>query len=317
MAEKEVKPDLANLVPEIDREECRRLYEKRLADLQTTSIAHAHSLKGSKPDRLGHLGSILAIMYDALARHRAIQSIVTRDAALGQLRKYYRFRADRWYGGIATADVVGCGMLCKFCWVSERILERADAFGEFLAPAEASRKLVRVADSRRLAQMRLSGGEPTIGRAHLLKVLSEIEGQRRFRFILETNGILLGADPSYCDELAAFGCLHVRVSLKGSREDEFEKLTGANGEGFKLQIEALRNLREAGVSCHPAVMSSFSTERNMCQLRNRVSQIEHKLANDLEVEELIRYPRVERQLQKYGLTPSLSHDPRNVPKRLI
>jgi uncharacterized Fe-S cluster-containing radical SAM superfamily protein len=256
-------------------------------------------------------------MYDALARHHAIQSIVTIDTARGQLRKYYRFRADRWYGGIATADVVGCGMLCKFCWVSDKILERPDAFGQFLAPAEAAQRLLRVANSRRLAQIRLSGGEPTIGKAHLLKVLSEIEEQHRFRFILETNGILLGADPSYCGELAAFGCLHVRVSLKGSCEDEFEKLTGANGEGFKQQLEALRNLRNAGVSCHPAVMSSFSTERNMCQLRDRVSQIEHKLANDIEVEELIRYPRVERQLQKYSLTPNVSHDPRNIPKRLI
>ena len=256
-------------------------------------------------------------MYDAVARHRAIQSIVTRDTAQGQLRKYYRFRADRWYGGIATADVVGCGMLCKFCWVSDHILERPDASGQFLAPVEAARKLLRVAVRRRLVQVRMSGGEPAIGRSHLLKVLSEIEEQRRFRFILETNGIMLGADPSYCHELAAFRCLHVRVSLKGSCEDEFEKLTEANGEGFKLQLEALRNLRDARVSYHAAVMSSYSTDRNVRQLRDRISQIEHKLANDLEIEELIQYPRVRRRLQKFGLRPSVSHDPRNVPERLI
>jgi uncharacterized Fe-S cluster-containing radical SAM superfamily protein len=256
-------------------------------------------------------------MYDALARHRAIESLVTRDGSSGQLRKYYRFRADRWYGGIATGDVVGCGLFCKFCWVSENVLEHPDASGQFLSSEEAAHKLLRVTRSGRLAQVRLSGGEPTIGRPHLLKLLSEIDEQKRFRFILETNGILLGADSSYCNELAAFRCLHVRVSLKGSCENEFEKLTGANGEGFKQQLEALRNLRDAGVSCHPAVMSSFSTERNMCQLRDRVSQIEHKLAIDMELEELIRYPRVERRLQKLRLTPNVSHDPRNVPERLI
>ena len=185
-------------------------------------------------------------MYDALARHRAIESIVTRDTARGQLRKYYRFRADRWYGGIATADVVGCGLLCKFCWVSENILERPDAAGEFLAPVEAAQKLMRVVTSRNLVQMRLSGGEPTIGRSHLLNILTEIEKQHRLRFILETNGVLLGADPTYCTELAVFRCLHVRVSLKGSCEDEFENLTGANGGGFKQQLDALSNLRDAG-----------------------------------------------------------------------
>lgn len=259
----------------------------------------------------------MTVMYDALARHHAIESLVTRDGLNGQLRKYYRFRADRWYGGISTGDVVGCGLFCRFCWVSESILERPDAIGQFTAPDEAAKKLLRVATSRRLVQVRLSGGEPTIGRPHLLKLLSEIDEQKRFRFILETNGILLGADSSYCNELAAFRCLHVRVSLKGSCENEFEKLTGANGEGFKQQLEALRNLRDAGVSCTPAVMSSFSTERNMCQLRDRVSQIEHKLAIDMELEELIRYPRVERRLQKLRLTPNVSHDPRNVPERLI
>jgi ElaB/YqjD/DUF883 family membrane-anchored ribosome-binding protein len=34
MAEKEVKPDLASLVAEIAREECRKMYEKRLTGLE-------------------------------------------------------------------------------------------------------------------------------------------------------------------------------------------------------------------------------------------------------------------------------------------
>lgn len=259
----------------------------------------------------------MTVMYEALARHRAIESLVARESPRGQVRKYYRFRADRWYGGIATADVVGCGLLCKFCWVSDHILERPDLSGEFLAPRQASQKLLRVAERRHLAQVRLSGGEPTIGRTHLLNVLSEVEKERRFRFILETNGILLGADPSYCTDLAAFRCLHVRISLKGSCENDFAKLTGAKGDGFKFQVDALRNLRDAGVSCHPAVMSSFSTQDSLGQLHELISTIDRKLADDLEVEELIRYPRVERRLQKCGLTPYVSHDPKNVPERLV
>lgn len=110
-------------------------------------------------------------------------------------------------------------MLCNFCWVSENILERPGSSGQLLAPVVVAQKLMRVAIGKRLVQMRLNGGEPTIGRSHLLSVLTEIEGQRRFRFILETNGILLGVDPTYCTELAAFRCLHVRVSLKGSCEE--------------------------------------------------------------------------------------------------
>jgi hypothetical protein len=45
MAEKEVKPDLASLVADIAREECRRLYEKRLAGLEEELAAVYRTLE--------------------------------------------------------------------------------------------------------------------------------------------------------------------------------------------------------------------------------------------------------------------------------
>jgi uncharacterized Fe-S cluster-containing radical SAM superfamily protein len=150
-----------------------------------------------------------------------------------------------------------------------------------------------------------------------MRVLSSIDQRGRYRFVLETNGVLLGADASYCRDLAAFDCLHVRVSLKGSCETEFALLTGSRQEGFGLQVDALRNLHEAGVSCHPAVMSSFSTDKALAQLRKRIAAIDPELLADLELEELIRYPRVERRLRSYGLAPRISHDPKNVPEHLV
>ena len=45
MAEKEVKPDLASLVADIAREECRKLYEKRLADLEEELAALYRTLE--------------------------------------------------------------------------------------------------------------------------------------------------------------------------------------------------------------------------------------------------------------------------------
>jgi hypothetical protein len=45
MAEKEVKPDLASLVAEIAREECRKMYEKRLAGLEEELAAAYKTLE--------------------------------------------------------------------------------------------------------------------------------------------------------------------------------------------------------------------------------------------------------------------------------
>jgi hypothetical protein len=45
MAEREVKPDLASLVADIAREECRKLYEKRLAGLEEGLAAVCKTLE--------------------------------------------------------------------------------------------------------------------------------------------------------------------------------------------------------------------------------------------------------------------------------
>jgi hypothetical protein len=45
LGEKEVKPDLASLVADIATEECRRLYEKRLAGLEEELAAVYRTLE--------------------------------------------------------------------------------------------------------------------------------------------------------------------------------------------------------------------------------------------------------------------------------
>ena len=114
--------------------------------------------------------------------------------------------------------------------------------------------------------------EPTIARNHLIKVLEQIPGQ--FLFILETNGILIGHDKTYADDLARFENLYVRVSFKGANEEEFSALTGAEPAGFELQIKALESLYRAGVRVHPAVMASFSTFDHVLALKKRLGKID-------------------------------------------
>ena len=51
----------------------------------------------------------------------------------------------------------------------------------------------------------------------------------------------------------------VRVTIKGSDEETFERVTGAKGEAFKYQIEAVKALREACVPHVVACMPQFVT----------------------------------------------------------
>ena len=245
-----------------------------------------------------------------------MEKLVVRDTGLGQERKYWRFRFDRWYGGIVTADAVGCGLLCKYCWVSDAVMFQPVKVGRFYSPDVVAKILVEMARERNLKQLRVSGGEPTIGKRHLLQLLGNFEGQGLL-FILETNGILIGDDPQYAEDLSKYRFLHVRVSLKGCNEKEFALLTGAKPEGFTLQLKALENLLQEDVRCHPAVMISFSTKESVQRLAEKLKIIDSGLAGDLEFEELILYPRVKRKIEGHHLKYYSAYTPDMVPRERI
>ncbi|RLF24088.1 MAG: molybdenum cofactor biosynthesis protein MoaA [Thermoprotei archaeon] len=240
-------------------------------------------------------------LFDPLRKAREVESIVTRQGEEGQERKYYRFRGGSWYGGIATADCVGCCLRCVFCW-SYYPREHPDTCGTFYSPSEVARRLLAIAKRRGYNKVRISGSEPTIGKEHLLKVFEYVSVEKVL-FILETNGILIGYDRDYARALSRFDNIHVRVSIKGCTPDEFSRLTGAVPEAFELQLKALENLLDAGVSCHPAVMLSFSDRDSIAYLVQKLSEIEPTLVNNIEEEYVILYPHVARRLKQAGIWP--------------
>lgn len=214
----------------------------------------------------------------------------------GDERKYYRFRAAPFYGGIATADCVGCCLRCVFCW-SYDCITQPEKRGRFYTPDQVVERLVKIADQKNFHQVRISGNEPTLNPEHLLKVLDLMPD--RIRFILETNGIVLGLNRDLCNELSKHNSLHVRISLKGCSEEEFETLTGMEPDGFRYQVRSIEHLVDARVSCHAAVMS-MSTADSLSALHSRLGEIDPGL-RDLEIEDLITYPRVLARLRKRGL----------------
>jgi uncharacterized Fe-S cluster-containing radical SAM superfamily protein len=248
-------------------------------------------------------------MFDPIAKAEEVARIVAR----GDKRKYYRFRPARFYGGIATADCVGCCLRCLFCWSWQEVV-RPESVGEFFSPEEVARRLGGIARKRRFQRVRISGNEPTIAREHLIKVIERLPPH--LHFILETNGVLMGHDRTYAEDLARFPNLAVRVSIKGTDEEEFSGLTGAAPSGFALQLKALEHLAEAGVSWYAAVMVSFSPKEKVEALRRRLGEIAGDFA-DIEMEELVLYRDVEERLRKAGLRYHTAYHPEGIPPEQV
>jgi uncharacterized Fe-S cluster-containing radical SAM superfamily protein len=247
--------------------------------------------------------------YDPVEKAQATAAVVCRD----DQRKYYRFRPARFYGGIATADCVGCCLRCLFCWSWLQVI-RPESFGRFYSPDEVAGKLITIARRKGLRQMRISGNEPTISREHLIRVLELVP--QNMRFILETNGILIGDDPSYAEDLARFGNIYVRISLKGCSKEEFSMLTGASPGGYELQLQAVENLVRLNVNVHPAVMVSFSSPENIQRLRARLKKI-NKDFEDIEIEELVLYGDVEKRLKRAKITYRKAYPPERIPPEQV
>jgi uncharacterized Fe-S cluster-containing radical SAM superfamily protein len=239
-------------------------------------------------------------MYDPVKRAEEIARIVCKR----DHRKYYRFRPARFYGGIATADSVGCCLSCIFCWSWQEVV-RPVAYGRFYSPEAVAGKLVNIARKKGFDHVRISGNEPTIAREHLLDVIERVPGN--ILFILETNGILIGHDETYAADLARCKNLYVRVGFKGTTKEEFSALTGSRPEGFSLQLKALENLHHAGVQVQPAVMVSFSPADNIRAFKKRLAAIA-PVFEHIEIEELILYRDVEKRLQKANMRYNTAYE---------
>lgn len=230
-------------------------------------------------------------------------------------RRYVRFRADRWYGGIATADVVGCNLRCGMCW-AWRNTSFEFTVGEWFSPEDVADRLRDIARKRGFRQVRISGGEPLIAPAHVLKVMDLLPN---YIFIVETNGTLI--DRQLAKELASRSNAVVRVSIKGATAEEFEKITMSPGTYFYRQLDAIRYLVESGMKpCHdvyPAAMIGFSTDESIKKLEEALANIHPDLPQCIDIEYVILYPHVVKLLKARGLHPTHAVTPNGIPAFMI
>ncbi len=232
--------------------------------------------------------------FDPAERAEEVERLVLKDGK----RLYYRFRAAPYYGGIATADAIGCSFLCAYCWNYFRNLSPA-RFNKFYSAQEVAENLLKIARKRSFHLFRITGSEPLLGEAsleHLLGVLKIIFQEKpQSVFILETNGFFLGCRKDLIEKLK-FKNLWVRISLKGVDEASFELVAGVKREFFRYPLAALKELEKAGMKAWPAVMRDLFTDEDIGRLGKVLE--EYEIGARLEEEGLEEYPFVSENIKK-------------------
>ncbi|MEE9150433.1 MAG: radical SAM protein [Thermoplasmata archaeon] len=226
------------------------------------------------------------VPFDPIVLAKETEKIVCK----GDARKYTDFYATGVYGGIATGYTVGCCLRCSYCWV-DWSRDFPEKLGDFYTALQTFENLKKTAYKFGVRKARISGAEPTLGREHLFALLDLVEESEFGTFILETNGILFGADDAYVKDLRRYTKPHIRVSLKAGTPEGFEKRTGARGESFELPYRAIRHLKEADVSFHVAAMTDkrIMSNEERKSLIKKLSEIDNDLATHLEEERIDPY----------------------------
>lgn len=237
---------------------------------------------------------MLTFPFDPVERAKETESAVMKR----ERRLYYRFRPAPYYGGIATADAVGCSFLCAYCWNYYRNLNPW-RFKRFYSSQDVALKLLNIAQRKSFHLFRVSGAEPIIGKKsfeHLRQVIEIIfQNKPRSTFILETNGFFLGYELELVNQLR-FKNLYVRVCLKGTDENSFELITGAKKEFFQYPLIALKGLQRQGIKAWPALMRDLFSSEEVSRLKNLLD--EYRIGGELELETLEAYPFVVENMKK-------------------
>jgi uncharacterized Fe-S cluster-containing radical SAM superfamily protein len=123
-------------------------------------------------------------------------------------------------------------------------------------------------------------------------------------FILETNGILIGADRDYARRIARFEKVHTRVCLKAGTPEASGRKTGAEAGGFELPFKGIVNLLETRASFHVAAMTADArivSRQERQSLLDRLASIEPALAENLEEEVVDPYHTTIERLRHAGI----------------
>lgn len=237
----------------------------------------------------------LVFPFDPLKRSEEVEDQVSMD----NKRLYYRFRAAPYYGGIATADAVGCSFLCAYCWNYNRNLH-PERFHEFYSPPQVADRLLHIAKKKSYRLFRISGAEPVLGERtfyHLIEVLKHINQKKpESMFILETNGFFLGCRTDLLEKLQEFSNLGVRICLKGIDEESFAQITGAKKNFYRFPLIAMRELEGLGIRAWPALMGDLFSREEIGKFESFLR--ENGIRSKLEIEFLETYPFVLKNMKK-------------------
>jgi len=144
--------------------------------------------------------------------------------SVGGVGTPWRVKKSRQHYVEVACFAHGCNLRCPQC---QNYTVTYDNVEPALTPSEAAAVLTAERNKYGVDRMAISGGEPTLNRAWLIRFFEELHRfnpDKRAKLHLDTNATVL--TPDFVDGLVEAGMTDVGPDLKGLRTETFMKITG-------------------------------------------------------------------------------------------
>ena len=176
------------------------------------------------------------VLQGCVNERRLPEGVTTRPFALG-------FNALPVLSEIAVT--YRCNLACKFCYAGCSCKKDMTGSAE-MSTTEACRILDIIRHEAQTPSVSFTGGEPLL-REDICDLVRHARHNLAMRVNLITNGTLI--DAATARGLYEAGLHSAQVSLEAPEPEIHDFLTQSNGS-YEASVEAVRHLREAGVSVH-------------------------------------------------------------------
>jgi uncharacterized Fe-S cluster-containing radical SAM superfamily protein/putative sterol carrier protein len=208
---------------------------------------------------------------------------VEKQICKGRDRYYAYFGCTPFIGGMSRGFTCGCNFKCVFClspfrdfangetrFILSSLYKEIKRTRGFYSPEEVIERLVSNENSKKMDEIAMFDGvkpkiskykyidvgyaEITIGREHLLG-LCKAAAKTDYKFVVETNGFLIGYESDYAQALAPYkDNILVRVGVKAGTSSMMEKLVGIKGSSVEYTFKGIENLCNVGIQPDVAIM---------------------------------------------------------------
>jgi pyruvate-formate lyase-activating enzyme/molybdopterin converting factor small subunit len=138
--------------------------------------------------------------------------------------------------------LTGCNFHCKGCFRPAR-----DGGGTLLTADETLERMGQACLNyygKVPAEAMITGGEPTLDKEYLLRLVKGLKERGFEKIVLMTNGYALGEDEDYATELEEAGLTEAHVDVKAYSDDVHSAYTGKSN---KPVLRAIENLNASGI----------------------------------------------------------------------